>query len=234
MIVAVTGASGHLGRHLVPYLWERGHIVTPIGREWDDDLDAEAVIHLAAPDWRDEDAVRDFARFNERIARWAETTGGRVINTGSWWQYATGDARDLSYSRLKDDQQAMFGTTLVPFSIYSDRLRDGRGFIPQLVAHVRGEKALQGASRQMRDWIHVADVCAAYRAALRAPEGVYEVATGMQFSPMELVVSLTGTRVGEYVESPNCEPRYHREPVPGWVPRIDILDQSRRLCRRAA
>lgn len=233
--VGVTGASGHLGRFLVPYLWERGHVVTPIGRTWDDGVDIDVLIHLAAPDHRDEAAIRDFAKFNERIARWQGYTGIPVINTGTWWQYAGPEAEALSYTALKRDQMAtLHGSTLIPFSIYSDRLRDGRGFIPQLVAHMQGRTRLAGASRQLRDWIHVADVCAAYRAALVAPAGVYEVATGLQFSPMELVVSLTGAKVDEYAETPNCAPRYRHGHVPGWAPRVDILNRVRQLSARAA
>ena len=65
--VAVTGASGHLGRVLVPYLWERGHIVEPLGRRdvqalLHGDVEARALIHCAAPDYKDDDAVRAFCR----------------------------------------------------------------------------------------------------------------------------------------------------------------------------
>ena len=233
--VGVTGASGHLGGFLVPYLWERGHIVTPIARRWDDGIDVDVLIHLAAPDHRDEDAIRDFAKFNERIARWQGYTGVPVISTGTWWQYAGAEAESLPYTAMKRDQMGMLhGSTLIPYSIYSDRIRDGRGFIPQLVAHMRGAGAVAGASRQLRDWIHVADVCAAYEAALVAPAGIYEVATGLQFSPMELVVAMTGGTVGEYPETPNCAPRYRHEHVPGWAPRVDVLTRVRRLAERAA
>lgn len=221
--VAVTGASGHLGRVLVPYLWERGKIVVPVGRELPADLDADVLIHAAAPDYRDVAAVCDFARFNEAVARWAEVTGGRVINVGSWWQYAAGDAPHLRYSQMKADQAEMFPVTVVPFSIYATGTREGRGFIPQLLAHIRGLGTVTAASREPRDWIHARDVCDALRAALVAPDGIYEAGTGTHYSAAELLRAMTGERVPEWLDVPSCSPVHRHPPVPGWAPRTDVL-----------
>lgn len=221
--IAVTGASGHLGRVLVPYLWERGHVVEPVGRLISPDLDAHVLIHAAAPDWRDDDAVRAFAPFNEAVARWAEVTGGRVINIGSWWQYADGDAADLAYSKMKDDQQAMFACTVIPFSIYGTAARDGRGFIPQLLNHVRGRGTVAAASTEPRDWLHARDLCDALRACLRAPDGIYEAATGVQYSAAQLLRAMTGERVPVWPDVPSCTPVYRHPRVPGWTPRTDVL-----------
>lgn len=221
--VAVTGASGHLGRVLVPYLWERGHIVAPVGREITPDLDADVLIHCAAPDYKDTDAVRAFAPFNEAVARWAEVTGGRVINVGSWWQYAAGDAPHLRYSQMKADQSRMFPVTVVPFSVYGSTAREGRGFIPQLLAHVRGSQAVAAASREPRDWLHTLDMCDALRAALRAPDGIYEAATRTHYSAAELLRAMTGETVPEWIDVPSCSPVHRHPTVPGWAPRIDVL-----------
>ena len=221
--IAVTGASGHLGRVLVPYLWERGHIVEQVGRLISPDLDADVLIHCAAPDYRDDDAVRAFAPFNEAVARWAEVTGGRVINVGSWWQYAHGDAAAISYSRMKADQAEMFPVTVVPFSVYATSAREGRGFIPQLLAHVRGSGTVSAASREPRDWTHARDLCDALRAALRAPDGIYEAATGVQYSAAELLRSMTGETVPNWEDVPSCSPHYVHPRVPGWTPKVDVL-----------
>ncbi len=221
--VAVTGASGHLGRVLVPYLWERGHIVVPIGRDFPAEVEADAVIHVAAPDYKDNDAVRAFAPFNEAVARWAEVTGGRVVNVGSWWQYAAGAAPHLRYSQMKADQSRMFPLTVVPFSIYATSTREGRGFIPQLLAHVRGSGTVSAASREPRDWIHARDVCDTLRAALRAPDGIYEAGTGSHYSAAELLRAMTGETVPERIDVPSCSPVHRHSPVPGWVPRGDVL-----------
>ena len=223
----MTGATGHLGRVLVPYLWERGHIVEQVGRTLAPDLDADILIHAAAPNWRKEDAVKAFAPFNEAVARWAEVTGGRVVNVGSWWQYADGIAPHLSYARMKNDQQEMFPLTVVPFSIYGSTLRDDSGFIPQLLAHVRGATRLVDASRRTRDWIHVRDVCSALREALVAPDGIYEAATGIMYSPADLVRAMTGETLPGHVDVPVATPRYVHPRVPNWAPRIDVLAHLR-------
>ena len=221
--VAVTGASGHLGRVLVPYLWERGKTVVQVGREITPDLDADVLIHCAAPDYRDDDAVRDFAPFNEAVARWAEVTGGHVVNVGSWWQYAHGDAPGLAYSALKRDQAEMFPVTVVPFSVYGSTAREGRGFIPQLLAHCRGAGTVTAASREPRDWLHTLDLCDALRAALVVPEGIYEAATGSRYSAAELMRAMTGQTVKDWPDVPSCSPHYLHPRVPGWTPKIDVL-----------
>ena len=222
--VGVTGASGHLGGYLTAYLWERGHIVVPIGRDvpWTDRVDA--VIHLAAPrDWRDEQQIADVDTFTADILTWAERIGARVINTGSWWQYAHGESAALPYSRMKDRQQARAATTLVPFSIYGRNARNARGFVPHLVDAIRTDRSLTGASREPRDFVHVTDVCAAYRAALRAPDGIYEVRTGRAHTPASLAQRFTGTSPDPWPEHPSCVPVYRFPTVPGWEPRIDVV-----------
>jgi len=226
--VAVTGASGHLGRVLVPYLWERGYTVEKVGHEMPSD-EADVVMHLAAPrDWRDADAVRNFAIYNERLARYSAVNGTRVIAAGSWWQYADGDAPALPYSRMKSDQAAMFDCTLVLFSVYGSESREGRGFIPQLLAHARGGRSLAGVSHESRDWIYATDACGAFRAALSAPDGIYEVATGLRYSPAELARAVLGVELPDWPDVPSCSPRYLHSPVPGWAPRTDVLDFLRR------
>lgn len=221
--VAVTGASGHLGSVLVPYLWERGKIVVPVGREITPDLEADVLIHCAAPDYADDDAVRAFAPFNEAVARWAEVTGGRVVNVGSWWQYADGEAPTLDYSALKRDQADMFPVTVVPFSVYGNATRQARGFIPQLLAHVRGSGKVTAASREPRDWLHVRDLCDALRAALVAPDGIYEARTGQQYTAAELLRAMTGEVVPEWHDVPSCSPVYLYDTVPGWTPKVAVL-----------
>jgi nucleoside-diphosphate-sugar epimerase len=232
--IGVTGATGHLGRVLVPYLWEHGKIVVEIGREIPPDLDVDAVIHLAAPQWDDDDAVRDFAPFNEALARWSETTGGRVVNVGSWWQYAGGGTAALAYSRLKADQMATFPVTVVPFSIYATSVRAGRGFVPQLLAAARGLGTVRAASVERRDWIHATDVCAALRAALVAPDGIYEASTGVHYSPAELCRTFLDTEPDVYPDNPSCSPRHMHSNVPAWAPRIDVLGYLRRSLGQAA
>lgn len=225
--VGVTGASGHLGSMLVPFLLERGYTVTPIGRTMPHDLDVDVVMHLAAPNWRDDAAMDDFYRFHEQVVRWREVSGGRVIQTGSWWQYAgDGHTPELYYSRIKGIQERVFDVSLVPFSIYGTSVRAGRGFIPHLVAAVRAGRASMEASRQLRDWIHARDVCEALRACLSAPDGIYEARTGIQYSPAELARTV-GMPTTEHVDDPPCSPVYRHDLPPGFVPRVDVLTHIR-------
>lgn len=234
MNIAVTGASGHLGRVLVPFLWERGHVVVKVGRIVPDTIGVDAIVHLAAPDWRDEAAVEGFAAFNAEVLRWSQATGARVVSVGSWWQYATGDAPGLAYSRMKAEQQGMFPVTVVPFSVYGHEARAGRGFVPHLLDHARGSVRLSGASREQRDWVHARDVCEALRAALTAPDGVYEAASLVTYSPAELVRAITGETVPEWVDVPSCAPRHVHPQVPGWAARVDVLGHLRRSLGAAA
>jgi nucleoside-diphosphate-sugar epimerase len=224
--VAVTGASGHLGQIMVPYLEAYGMTVIPIGHDIEDDVDADAVIHLAAPDHRDEDAIRSFYYFNGRLKSWSEHhPDAYVINTGSWWQRCEGEAQELAYTRLKHVQQEALGdVTLIPYSVYGHAMREGRGFIPQLIEHMKGGARLKGTSRQARDWIHATDVCAAYLVCLRDHvEGVYDVATGYSISPHAIVRQMTGEDLPDYVEYPNCEPPFDMGMVPNWAAHIDVF-----------
>jgi nucleoside-diphosphate-sugar epimerase len=220
--LGVTGATGHLGQHLLPRATAAGHDVTPIGRgEIPRRLDA--VIHLAAPNHKDDAAVRAFYDFNLAL----RDSGVPVISAGSWWQVAAGESRDLAYTRLKGWQQQDFPVTVVLYSIYGHSVRDGRGFVPQLIGHAREATRLAGASRQVRDWIHADDAADALLAALRAPRGVYAACTGAPISPADLALLVTGERLPDYDEHPACWPTYPHPTVPGWEPRIDVRDYVR-------
>jgi len=230
MKIAVTGASGHLGGYIVPRLRLLGHTVTAIGRAIPDNLNAEVIWHLAAPNHRDQRSCQDFVWFNQDVA----DTHLPVINTGTWWQYAGDEAAGLAYCQTKNQQQAMFAKTLVLFSVYGQTTREARGYIPQLIAHANGGPQLLGASRQQRDWVHVEDVFRAFMAAMDAPDGVYDVATKTTFSPHELALALTGQPLPDYAEFPNCAPRYMNQTLAGWQPRIDVLWYARSHTRQAA
>jgi nucleoside-diphosphate-sugar epimerase len=226
MLIAVTGASGHLGSVMVPFLEAYGHTVIPVGHEIDPQMDADALIHLAAPDHRDEEAIRRFYFFNGRVKYWADHhRDAFVINTGTWWQKVEGEALDMSYTRLKVVQAEVIGNvTLIPYSVYGHAVREDRGFIPQLVTYMRGGKPLLGASRQERDWVYVTDVCNAYLIALRDRcTGEFDVATGHTMSPHEIVVLMTGEDLPDYPEHPNCHPPVTLHPVPNWHADTSVL-----------
>jgi len=229
MILGVTGASGHLGRHLVPLARTSGHTVVPIGRERPP-AGLDGIVHLAAPNYRDNRAVEDFAAFNAAV--WAARVP--VVSAGSWWQVAGPEAQSLAYTRLKRRQMDTFGMTVVLYSIFGHEHRDGRGFVPQLIDHARGGARLTAASRQPRDWIHADDAARALLAALWAPAGTYAACSGSPISPRDLVLLTTGDDLPEYAESPSAWPTYPYPTVPGWQPLIDVRDYVRTGTRREA
>lgn len=223
-MIGVTGASGHLGSVLVEMLPD----AEPIGRVIPDRV-FEAIIHVAAPDYRDDSAVLAFREFNlaleDHVARHPPDV---LVVTGSWWQHGIGSCRDVLYTRLKDEQVRLFpqAVHLLPYSIYGDEPRPGRGFVPQLIRAIRGDVVLAGLSDQPRDFVHVSDAALAHIRALDAPRGCYSVGTGVSFTPEDLAgfFGVTGPLLDEY---PVAYPRYLVEPVPGWDPLVDVLDHIR-------
>ena len=122
-MIAVTGASGHLGSVLVEMLPD----AEPIGRSIPEHT-FDAIIHTAAPDYRDDDAVLAFRTFNAALEEHIEKHPPQVlIVTGSWWQHGIGSCRDVLYTRLKDEQARTFpqAVHLLPYSIYGDEPRPG-------------------------------------------------------------------------------------------------------------
>lgn len=230
MRVAVTGASGHLGQYICQRLKFSGHTAIPIGRQFPKDLEADIIWHLAAPNHRNDNDCSQFMWFNDAVAM----SGIPVINTGTWWQYAGQEAAGLYYTRMKQEQQEMFDTTLVLFSVYGSRSRISRGFIPQLIGYANGVSPIAGASRQQRDWVHVSDVFTAFLAATWSPAGVYDIATGTTFSPYELALAVVGESLPDYQEFPNCAPHYKNQQLANWNHKIDVLGHIRSHIRQVA
>jgi len=220
-VIGVTGASGHLGAEILRVL--PGSV--PIGRDIPD-VRYDAIIHAAAPNFRDDGAVIRFRDFNRALEEHLDRRPPDcLVVTGSWWQHAEGSCRDLLYTRLKDEQARIFpwAVHVLPYSIYGDEPRRGRGFVPQLVLAARGEISLAGLSRQPRDFVHVTDVALAHVRALDAARGSYTAATLRTFSPRELADRLS-VGAPELRETPSAEPRYLVEQVPGWEPTVDVIE----------
>ena len=219
-MIGVTGASGHLGSVIVEMLPD----AEPIGRTIPEHT-FEAIIHTAAPDYRDDDAVLAFRDFNSTLERHIEQYPPDVlIVTGSWWQHGIGSCRDVLYTRLKDEQMRTFpqAVHLLPYSIYGDDPRPGRGFIPQLIRAIRGEITLTGLSDQPRDFIHVTDVALAHIRALDITRGVYNVCTGSPITPEDLAHRY-GVQAPLLDEHPVAYPRYVAPTLPGWDPTVDVI-----------
>lgn len=236
-MIAVTGHTGHLGQELMRFL----PTAMPIGRYVPRDVQkpVHTLVHAAAPNWRDDDAVAMFDLYNEAIAAFIRRHDIRtVINIGSWWQYAEGDCRDLPYTLQKHRQARLMEWTgarvvhVIPYSIYGDEARAGRGFIPQLIYALTTNTGLAGLSDQPRDFIHVSDVAAAIITAIDANPGTYVAATGITFSPRELG-NRHNLEARNYPERPHATPRYLHPPVPQWAPRFNVLEHITRSVEAA-
>lgn len=199
------------------------------------DVAVDILIHAAAPKYSDNEAVKDFRRYNTALAEYVRDRRPQmVINVSTWWLYAHGEARNIPYTVMKRDQMTMFpqATHIIPYSIYGEEPITGRGFIPHLVEHLRGGQRIRGLSGQRRDFIHVTDVARAIRAATLAPRGHYTARTGIMVTP-EALAGEYGVRAGEWPEWPSADPRYPFPPVPEWAPRVDMRAHiGERITRR--
>ena len=223
-MIGVTGASGHLGSVLMEMLPD----AEPIGRTMPD-RKMDALIHAAAPSFRDTDAVLDFRSFNAEVKTYVDKYQPEtVIVTGSWWQHAIGECRNFMYTLLKDEQKRIFDQAvhILPYSIYGEQARQGRGFIPQLILAARGDITLAGLSEQPRDFIHVTDVALAHIRALDAKPGTYTAGTQFVIRPMDLA-ELFGIGGSALDDHPHAEPQYLADPVPGWEPLMNVVDYLR-------
>lgn len=219
-MIGVTGASGHLGSWVVEMLPD----AEPIGREIPD-RKFDAIIHTAAPNFRDDNAVIEFRDYNRALEDYLRRYPPDVlVITGSWWQHAEGSCRDLLYTHLKDEQVRIFpeAVHVLPYSIYGEEARSGRGFVPQLILAALGKITLAGLSDKPRDFIHVLDVALAHIRALDAPRGMYTAATRRLITPRDLA-GLYGVSAGPLDEYPEADPKYLVPQVPGWEPTVDVF-----------
>lgn len=220
-MIGVTGATGHLGRRIVDLLPD----AVPIHRDLPQRR-LDAIIHTAAPDYRNTIDVLRFRRFNEDLEHWVEFhRPDMIVSVGSWWEFATGTCEGLAYTKMKQAQARLFPTAahVIPYSIYGDESRPGRGFIPHLVNAINGKANILGLSSEFRDFIHVTDVALACIAALYADPGTYAAATWEPISPANLAGEYNLT-APDYEEFPTAEPHYKHAPVPYWRHTIDLRE----------
>ena len=195
----------------------------PIGRTIPEQP-VDALIHCAAPNYRDEDAVRDFLGFELEIRKYVQRHGiEKVVVVGSWWQYAEGNARELTYTSMKVLQARLFReyVQVIPYSIYGDDPRPGRGFIPQLIRTLTTGEPLVGLSDEPRDFIHVTDAARACIAALSARQGTYLAATRVAETPRQ-IAERYGVTAPDYTEYPSALPTYGFSDVPSWAPETSL------------
>ena len=181
-MIGLTGASGRLGQAILRI---RPDLI-PIGR-WVPTDRLDAVIHAATARGRTQEDADDFHRFNTEVAAYAARHDCTVVNIGSCWQILNGTCREQPYTRMKDTQEALLpeAVHLIPYWIYGPQ----RGYIHDLVAHLRGGPLLAHAGTEPRDFIHVSDVARAALLALHMPPGRYAAASLQPVNPHRLAHS---------------------------------------------
>jgi nucleoside-diphosphate-sugar epimerase len=210
MKVALTGATGFIGSHVLTELRDHGHEVTALGRDVVDLHDTPAVarllgdadgaIHVASPG----DATSadlDSAVIDAAIDAFAGT-GKPYIHISGLWIYGSNpsiheespiDAPALvgwkePLDRRVLEAKGMRGVVVVPGTAYGD----GGGGIPGLLLGSPrddlGNLVMLGTGRQHWATVHVADLADAFRRVLEdsSARGTYIIGDGVNPSVAEL------------------------------------------------
>ena len=224
MRVLLTGGSGLIGRHLPGLLRARGYEVHSLGRspahghraDLLDPAAVEAVLegvsptHLLHLAWHVEPGFRDapenlewFDATMRLVRRFAELGGARAVLAGTCFEvfgpptlYSTCKA---GLARMVAALGAEFGLSTAwgrVFFLHGPGERVGR-LVPSIArALLAGEPAPCSHGRQVRDYLHAADVAAAFAALLDSQaRGVVDVGSGEAVTIAtlaETIAELTG------------------------------------------
>jgi len=189
MRIAVTGATGFIGRHLVAHLTSRGDEVVQVGRPLERKplaaafRGADTVVHLAGvvSTTRDEEYVEVNVEGTRAVAEAARESGARLVHVSSL--AAAGPAPPQA-PRTEDDppapmtaygrsklggERAIAGvpglrwTVLRPGVVYGP---GDRALLPLFVLAARGVMPLVGRATAAYTFVHVSDLVRAIAAAV--------------------------------------------------------------------
>ena len=208
MNVAVTGASGFIGSALCPVLAEAGHDVHPIGRNALHQVNAQAVIHLAAIAHRRASA-EELQRVNVDLAvevgRAAAAAGARMVFLSSLKvhgeeseaplheasPFAPRDAYARSKARAEEALRAIPAlrlTVLRPPLVYGPGVK--ANFLALLKAVARGVPLPLAGVANRRSVIYVGNLAHAIARCIEGEGRTYVVSDGVALSSAELCSQL--------------------------------------------
>jgi nucleoside-diphosphate-sugar epimerase len=208
MKVAVTGAGGFIGSALCPLLIRQGHDVRRTERNALHDLDAEAVVHLAAIAHRhagEDELQRVNVDLSVQVARAAAAAGARMVFLSSLKVHGEESEQPLSeaaplaprdpYARSKaraeEALRAIPGlrlTVLRPPLVYGPGVK--ANFLALLKAVARGVPLPLASVANRRSVIYVGNLVHAIARCIEGEGGIYVVSDGVALSSAELCSQL--------------------------------------------
>jgi nucleoside-diphosphate-sugar epimerase len=198
----LTGAGGFIGRHLPGLLSAQGFEVHAVGRQQVDLLDADAtealiaevgashLLHLA---WYTEHGRfweapenRDWAEATLRLARSFRTAGGeRLVAAGTCAEYEPSTLYGTTKDATRRELEAFAAETGLSFAWGRVFFPYGPGERPLRVvaaaarAAVTGEPLACTSGEQIRDFLYVEDVAAAFAALVDSDAtGSFDIGSG--------------------------------------------------------
>lgn len=232
--IAITGASGHVGRALQAHLAGLPNEIRPVGR--DDDLagalhDAEVVIHLAGTLAPAKGDTYESANLGTARAVASAVTGSAVQRIIDMSYVDAAPDADNAYLHAKGLGERALAETGVPLLvvrcpwIFGPAEDPGPSFAPFL-AHGGGAVTVIGRGDQRIAPVYVEDVAEALtRAALepRAPTGTYALAGPQELTLDAMIELLNGAGTRERHMPPSVA-RLLAHLVPALSPTlVDVL-----------
>ena len=245
MNILVTGSSGYIAANLIPMLNLAGHNVVSYDIiEGRDILDkdklvsymeyCDVVIHLAAIvgimdcEKDPQAAIKTNLIGTKNVVDIAESYNIPVIYASTFAAKAPFNVYGLTKRLSEYLVLNKNGVVLRMANIYGGEkyLTKGSVVCSFIKKKRRNEVAeIHGDGSQLRDFIHVKDVCRAYIDALEAPSGIYEVSTNTFTTILELADKM-GVKYMMVSPRPDT-PETSNTHVPNWKPTITLEEGLR-------
>jgi nucleoside-diphosphate-sugar epimerase len=174
--IFLTGASGFIGSHLLPLLSE--YDVTCGRRDELPETTPDYVIHLAGTTTTSESFFPELFDNNIVYARRIMDIPTRIIYASSTSAAELSNPYAYTKRYLEHLGTTRNATGLRFFNVYGDA--NNKGIVHKALHCAKtGERMILQGGYQVRDFIHVSDVCRAIVASLDSSEKLIEVGTGI-------------------------------------------------------